>query len=222
MAHAACFSSLLALRRTCAANGIPLRVELGGGEALIGRFRAAALAAFLGSDASHLLFIDADIGFPPEAVFRLLDHRKEVVGGAYARKTLTARGPQPEFILATNATEDGGLQPALEVGTGFLLISRTAARRITDGYPQLRARLGDVKASTAPEAAMVFDSFVDPDTRRYLNDYQAFCRRWRDIGGEVWVDLDVEVTHQAEAQVLLSQAPLGAGSAVAPQEIGST
>jgi len=203
LAHASCFSSLLALRRACMAEGVGLQIELGGGEALIGRFRASMLAVFLRTEATHLLFADADVGFTPTHVFALLTHDKPVVGGAYPRKALSPSGAaQPEFTLAEGAAA-GGLQPALEVGTGFLLIRRDAAERISAAYPDLRAKLGDVSSSFAPEAVMVFDSFVDPETKRYLNDYQAFCRRWRDAGGDLWVDLDVRATHQVEAALTL-------------------
>jgi hypothetical protein len=40
-----------------------------------------------------------------------------------------------------------------------------------------------------------FDCMTDPDSGRYLSEDYAFCRRWRDIGGKIWVDLDCKVGH---------------------------
>jgi hypothetical protein len=65
-----------------------------------------------------------------------------------------------------------------------LLISRRAARRITDGYRVLHAKLGDLQG-LGSEAVMVFDPLIEPATGRYLTDIEAFCHRWRDLGGRV-------------------------------------
>lgn len=214
-AHMIYTQSLLALRPACATRGVRLILDLGGGEALIGRGRAGMLVRFLASPATHLLFVDADIGFAPEAVFRLLASGRDVVGGVYPRKGLDlaalrgavaggdpnpmAQAVRPEFEPLPNAgTEPGELVPAASVGTGFLMVSRHAAQRMTDGYPQLRARLGDVQGASVAEAVMVFDSFIEPETGRYLSDFEAFCRRWRDLGGEVWADPGCQVSHLSE------------------------
>jgi len=212
-AHMIYTQSLLALRPACAARGVGLALDLGGGEALIGRARAGMLVRFLASPATHLLFVDADIGFAPEAVFRLLASGRDVIGGVYPRKGLDlaglreavadgdpnpmGRAVRPEFE-PLGAPGVDGLVPAAAVGTGFLMVSREAAQRLTEGYPQLRARLGDVSGSRVAEAVMVFDSFVEPETGRYLADFEAFCRRWRDLGGEVWADPGCQVSHLSE------------------------
>jgi hypothetical protein len=208
--------SLLALRPACAARGVGLVLDLGGGEALIGRARAGMLVRFLASPATHLLFVDADVGFAPEAVFRLLASGRDVIGGVYPRKGLDltalreavaagdpdamSRAIRPQFepLAADGAAADDSLIAAASVGTGFLMVTRHAAQRMTEGYPQLRARLGDVNGANVSEAVMVFDSFVEPETRRYLADFEAFCRRWRDLGGEVWADPGCQVSHLSE------------------------
>lgn len=197
LAHALYMRSLLALRPACAARRIGLHVELGGGEALIGRARAAMLAKFLIGEATHLLFVDADIGFPPEAVFRLLDAGRDVIGGAYPKKAQAEGGPiayEFEPLPDVHPKPDGQVQVA-DAGTGFLMISRKAARRIANAYPRLKARLGDMHELGVAEAVMVFDSFVDPATGRYLSDHQAFCHRWRALGGDVWLDLAPGLSH---------------------------
>jgi hypothetical protein len=181
--------SLLALRPACAERGVGLQVELGGGEALIGRGRAAMMAAFLASPSSHLLFVDADVAFSPEAVFRLLDARRDVVGGLCPPKPQSEGDDEFEPLAPPAASTPEGFCRVASVGAGFLLISRDAARRMVGGYPQLRARLDDLQGASAGSASMVFDPFVDPETRCYLADHQAFCHRWRALGGEVWADV---------------------------------
>jgi hypothetical protein len=165
--------ALLALQAACAGRGVDLHVELGGGEALVSRGRAGKMAQFLESAATHLLFVDSDAAFQPQDVFRLMEADRDVIGLAAAAQP----GGRPP---------SDGLRRVAWVDAGFLLIRRAAARRISDAYPALAARLGDVRGAGAATAVMVFDSLVEPQTGRYLADGRAFCRRWRDIGGEVW------------------------------------
>ncbi|WP_374467887.1 hypothetical protein [Phenylobacterium sp.] len=197
--------SLLALRPACAARGVSLWTDVGGGEALIGRGRGSYLSAFLRSEATHLLFVDADVGFPPEAVFRLLDSGHEVAGGLYPRRAqdpaALAAGAlawEADELPQPTAAGADGFRRVAALGAGFLMITRPAAERLRTAYPHLVAKLGDVQGARAPDALMVFDSFVEPGTRRYLNDWQAFGRRWRDIGGEVWADTHSGLTHMGE------------------------
>lgn len=214
LVHMTYTQSLLTLQPACVERGLPLTLDLGGGEALIGRARAGMMARFLSGAATHLLFADADVGFAPDDVFRLLEADREVVGGLYPRKALDARALSRDDSLAGamrpeaeafpgGGREDGGLRSMAALGTGFLMISRAAAQRMVEGYPRLRSKLGDVQGSDVSEATMVFDSFVDPDNGRYLTDYEAFCRRWRDLGGEVWADPRVRVSHVAEVTLRL-------------------
>ncbi|WP_296595739.1 hypothetical protein [Phenylobacterium sp.] len=210
MIHLIYMQSLLALQSACEARGLALQSDLGGGEALISRARAGMMARFLASDASHLLFADADVGFTPDDVFRLLDAGRDVVGGFYPKKRVDAavlnRGEplSAATTLEARPLSDGygaGLHRVAALGTGFLLVSRGAAQRMTESYAHLRAGLGDVAGSQVKDAVMVFDSFIEPETGRYLSDYEAFCRRWRDLGGEVWADAAVRVSHLAEIAV---------------------
>lgn len=199
--HANYARSLLALKDACAARKLPIRTELGGGEALIGRGRATMMAAFLASSATHLLFVDADVGFPAEAAFRLLSLRKEVAGGVYPKRAQAPGGLLDLEVDLLPGEPEAPVRRVAAIGAGFLMITRGAAERMTSGYPQLKARLGDVAGSRAPEAAMVFDPLIDPVTGDYLADHQAFCRRWRDLGGEVWAAFDLGLTHIGVAEL---------------------
>src|SRR5436190_1267786 len=70
-----------------------------------------------------------------------------------------------------------------------------AARRAQRWRSADRARLGDMHELGVAEAAMVFDSFTDPATGHYLSDHQAFCHRWRALGGDVWLDPQPTLSH---------------------------
>src|SRR6202163_3933544 len=57
------------------------------GDALITRARANLVTLFLNDPtATHLLFVDADIGFTPDQVFRLIESGADVVAGVYPIK----------------------------------------------------------------------------------------------------------------------------------------
>ncbi len=55
-------------------------------ESLISRGRNSAAACALSTNADYLMFIDTDIAFNPEDVFKLLSHDKDVVCGTYPKK----------------------------------------------------------------------------------------------------------------------------------------
>jgi hypothetical protein len=40
---------------------------------------------------------------------------------------------------------------------------------------------------------------IDPATGTYLSEDFAFCKRWTDIGGEIWADLDSRLDHVGPA-----------------------
>src|SRR3982074_1018365 len=68
---------------------LDLTVLMRDGDALITRARANLVTLFLDDpSATHLLFVDADIGFQPDQVFRLIESGADVVAGVYPIKRL--------------------------------------------------------------------------------------------------------------------------------------
>lgn len=213
--------SVLDLQAACAERGVGLQVELGGGDALITRARSIMAARFLDqTQHTHLLFVDADIGFRPENVFRLLAHDADIVGGVYPIKRIdwdkaraaaqaglkdlqaASIGYVVRFIPSpTNTVEldDDGFGPVAYVGTGFMLIKRQAMARICAAHPELRAKQGDMGGAAADEAVMVFETMIEPETGEYLSEDYAFCRRWRDLGGVIKADFHSRFTHVGHA-----------------------
>ena len=210
--------AVFALALEAASRGLRLSLAMLGQDALITRSRNTLVGRFRETDATHLLFVDADIGFEPEDVFRLLSHERDVVGGLYpvrasiwddAARSRLDRGEGPETAgfryvgEPTGPAGADGLVPARYAGTGFLLISRHAIERLVDAHPETRCRHAHVATRSdrpeAPEAAAefhaLFDCLIDPTTRAYLSEDFAFCSRWRTIGGTVWLDPTLSLSH---------------------------
>jgi hypothetical protein len=47
----------------------------------------------------------------------------------------------------------------------------------------------------SPNRFALFESMIDPASGTYLSEDFAFCKRWTDIGGEIWADLDSRLDH---------------------------
>jgi hypothetical protein len=188
-----------------------------GNEALIVRARNELAFDFLSSGATHLLFIDADIGFEPEAVFRLLDFDAEVSAVAYPLKHIDWNKVQRvseagranlassslDFVITwqeENRIEvrKDGFARVRYAGTGFLMMQRSALERLSAAHPELKykaiVRTTDIGREGLDRVSL-FECMIDPVTGEYLSEDYAFCRRWIDLGGEIWLDLQSELTH---------------------------
>jgi hypothetical protein len=212
-------SSIFALQRAVhGMSNLELKVLLRDGDALITRARANLAAMFLDDPkATHFLFIDADIGFKPEQVFRLIECGADVVAGCYpikrvnwdkARRALEASRPNVpaaslDYVLEIENPDQvvvvNGFTRVRYAGTGFLMIRRHVLETMCahPGYASLqffREHSLDALAGSLNRFAL-FESMIDPATSTYLSEDFAFCKRWTDIGGEIWADLNSRLDH---------------------------
>ena len=82
------FKSCMQLVALASIKKIELQFGTIGNESLITRARNTLVQLFMDGDYTHLMFIDADIAFDPNTIFRMLDFDKDVVCGVYPRKTI--------------------------------------------------------------------------------------------------------------------------------------
>lgn len=210
-------ASLLKLQRACARHSISLGFLLQPGDSLITRARQTILAHFLQDfNATHLLFIDADIGFEPEQVFRLIHFGEDFTAAAYPIKKIdwdlvpgaVAAGRAPlESAALHYAVEAKPGEPLVTrngfvkvqyAGTGFMMIRRAAIERMIERYPELRyarEHKGDDPLVDCPWRSALFNCLIDATTGTYLSEDYSFCQRWTDLGGEIWVDYKSRLNH---------------------------
>lgn len=192
-----------------------LKILFKDGDALITRARASLIAQFLEDEsATHLLFVDADIGFEPEQVLRLAECGADVCAAVYPikrmdwdriRSTIEAARPNPaaaalRYVFEVDdpnaVTERAGFVKVRYAGTGFLMIRRAALEQMCARYPQLKyQRDHSLDGATASANRFALFECMIADDGTYLSEDFAFCKRWTDMGGEIWADLNSRLTH---------------------------
>lgn len=168
-------------------------------ESLITRARNIMTAMFMGSDCTHLFFIDADIEWDAEAVLRILAMDKDLVAGAYPKKTLPVQYAL-NFKFEDPETKklrvDKGAVEVLDASTGFFCIKRNVIEKLFEAHPELHYKNdSNLAADLQKYCYALFDTVLDQEDNRYLSEDYAFCRRWQAIGGEIWLDPQTKLNH---------------------------
>ena len=80
-------------------------------------------------------------------------------------------------------------------GTGFLLFKRSVYEKMIEAHPETKY-VDDVGLGKQYEPMMysIFDVKID-HRGHYLSEDWLFCRRWQDLGGEIWVHSKVLLNH---------------------------
>ena len=110
---------------------------------LIHQSRNYLSSVFLTTEYTHLLFIDSDVEFQPEAVLRMLMAKKDIICTPYRAKnpnlndhTYTVKFPDPKVIPML----PGGLVEIEAGPTGLMLIHRKVFEKIIKNRPELKIK----------------------------------------------------------------------------------
>lgn len=181
-------------------------------ESLITRARNDLVYLFLNSDATHLIFIDADITFNPLDVMRMLLEDKDILCGVYPKKEIdwdrVKQGVKNNWHLPTIASEYAfnsiDEEPILlnfnsdkvvevkEAATGFMLIKREV-------FDKLKSKVNTyISNYSYNKGNIIYEYFytcIDKQLGILLSEDYAFCSLWRDNGGEIYVAPWVRLQH---------------------------
>ena len=181
------------LSALCTQYGIPLQFYYLFNESLITRGRNNLVAKFIFNQAAtHLMFIDVDLGFDAESILRLLVANQDVVGGVYPLKRIPIR-----YVINTvpNPLVHGDLVEVSTLGTGFMCVKRGVIEAMIAAHPELKYRdnIG-IGPQYEPHMYGLFDTMIDPDGN-YLSEDWTFCYLWRLMGGKVFADTGIKLDH---------------------------
>jgi hypothetical protein len=187
------FMSFIKWANTARQLGIDWTLETMVNESLISRARNTLTAKFLDMpDATHLFFVDADIGWEAWHLLVLLNRNVDVIGGLYPMKTM----PIKWVVNGFEGAEEGpdGLQEVSKAGTGFLLMKKHVFEKL-NSHPAVKQYKNDIGLD--PKYDKYLKTYFDTAVRqnRYYSEDWTFCENWRDLGGRIWVDKRVLLRH---------------------------
>lgn len=156
------------------------------------------------TDFSHMLFVDADMGWPPDLVkdmiwFNNKWDSKLILGTIYAKRN----AQKASCVGAIKADHDDiskvkdGFLPAEYVGGGVMLVSRAIVREMLEKMPELSSGLPSYM--TGPDELPLkrflrcFSKIQEPNMD--LSEDVSFCERWKRCGGEIWANVRYHISH---------------------------
>lgn len=219
--------SIADLSAMCSQYGIPLQMYFLFNESLITRARNYCADEFMRSGADHLMFIDSDIGFNPQDVIALMalqaqePEKYDIIGGPYPKKCISwekikhavDKGIADEdpnvlerfvgdFVFnpksGTGTIQIGEPAEVLEIGTGFMMISKQAMQKFADSHTQYMYRPDHVRTEAfdgSRKIMMYFQAEVDPKSERYLSEDYWFCQKAQEIGLKTWLCPWIKMQH---------------------------
>jgi len=173
------------------------------------------------------MFIDADITFSWISIVKLLLSGKELSGGCYPKKCFNwdkikhhiqktpdlkddeLMAKSLDYVFNPIYHKEGenvviklenGMAMVKDIGTGFMLIRKSAIFKMIDKFPDTKYRnnvagYGQGVNNADDYFYCLFDCAIDPVSRVYLSEDYLFCKRWIDIGGELWLDISTNLNH---------------------------
>lgn len=196
--------SLVNLNIALRDKGISISNNISKSGSLLVAERNKLVEEFYRSDATHALFVDSDLGFPPEAVLAMLETGKEFIAGVYPART--TQTDELEYLIRPKLNDgnklvfENHLIAAEYIPAGFMLISREAITKMRDKFPELHYQ-PKMEGKEDEHAYMFFNTELH-EGEFWGEDY-VFCRRAREAGIDIWVDPLIEFDHDGKRGALI-------------------
>jgi hypothetical protein len=191
---------------------------------LVTQGRNLCVSGFLESNCTHMLFVDSDIMFNADSIFKMIERDKDIISIPYPLKTMNwkkvwdrwneGKIKKPEDIgkwanlypmkIADphdNVTIERGVIEVTHSPTGCMLIKREVFDKLIQHYPNKKIVQNTVingEYVNKPHMWNFFDCLHDPVEKTYLGEDFAFCKLWRDIGGKCYSFIDDPIAHYGE------------------------
>jgi len=187
--------SLAKFSRASAEHGIDIQIGSICGCSVVSRARNLLAKDMLESKCDYLLFIDSDINFEPDDIFRLMAWGTDPKKGIVAAVPRT-RNESKVYIATLDYDDNGdltmngmGLVRAKRVATAFMLVRREVFETLENEHPEWAY----YDSKTDRTLSCMFDFQLAEEG--YIGEDFLFCDRVRSHGFEVWIDPTITLGH---------------------------
>ena len=188
--------------------------------------RNALAAAFMADPSmTHLLFLDADMGFEPRLVEKMLQFDQPFTAALSPQRSLDAkrfhdaarRVDDPElaerlaaqFVSAQSIVGesvdggppiyrvDRGFVRIKTIGSGIVLLRREVFITLREAYPELMSPPNQSPYRQLGTTGPVHQCFasLQLEDGNFLSEDISFCYRWDRCGGKIWACVDEDISH---------------------------
>ena len=202
--------SIMMLQMAMQQKGYAMAASFMFNESLITRARNSLTHAFLKTDCTHLLFIDADIKFNAHEIMHMFEHDLDIICGIYPKKEINWSEVQAAVkrdiavddlkhhtgswvvnLVDYQGTVSVPQDQPLEIwagGTGMMLIKREVFEKLGDVVPVYVNDVVDLSNTNKPreEIKEFFATSIEPETGRLLSEDYHFCYIWSKLGGKIY------------------------------------
>ena len=215
--------SVFKLQAECHEKNIPIMLQLMK-SSLITQGRNLCVSEFLLTDCTHMLFIDSDIQFSAESIFKMICKDQEILSIPYPMKNilwdkvcdkwrdipdldftqLSTSGNKYPVRLKDAEDDINMCDEMIELShsmTGCMLIKREALNKMIQAYPDLiikQETMIDGTQQYRKHLYNFFDTYYDKENKLYYGEDFAFSRLWTKIGGKCMALITEYITHIGE------------------------
>jgi glycosyltransferase involved in cell wall biosynthesis len=178
--------SLIASFRLAVSHDVELYPIFMANDVLIQRARNDLIALAIESQVDDLVWIDSDIQWHPEWLFRLLEHPVDVVGGTYPKKSDDEQYPVQVHGEKIPVDPKTGLLEVDGLGTGFLRLTRKALQALWDSNRPY--------TSNGKAGRWICEVLVGEDGEVIGEDI-VLCHKLQALGYKIYLDAGMTCAH---------------------------
>jgi hypothetical protein len=213
------FKACLEFQKECLSRKIPVMYQVMK-SSLVTQGRQLCVSGFLGTDFTHMLFIDSDISFSYHAIERMIAYDKDICLIPYPIKsmnsgklrqrildgsTLEAKLLGNQYTMSVedpkNVKVENGFIEVERGPAGCMLIKREVFDKLIKEYPEFTIKqhtLIDGKLVDREHMYNFFDSYWDPKEKTYTGEDFYFCKLAKHAGIKIYALIDEYISHHGE------------------------
>ena len=168
------------------------------GDPYIDQARNFLVNTFLRTDCTDLIFVDTDLAFDGNGMWRLMRNDVQVVGGAYPFRSEDQNGFPVSVLLDEDKKPvtdyEKGLVECRYIPTGFMRINRSVFEALKRNYPDFTDDSGETKYFRTGQV------FLSEGDTRWWGEDNYFCEICRRSGIKVYCEPMISFVHVARLQ----------------------